>query len=497
MAADGALVSMIADRQRNQLSNQLSRAALLIFAVVVLITLAGLSWASRQSDEISVDRQATVARHSLEIALDELALQQETVAIWDESVYRMTSARPEQLWLFDNVGSWLHRIFDHDAAYLLDGHDRLVQSTIGGRLVDGRSYAALREDFMPLIESVRGVYHGPQGRHDRNPDQGMNPGATVRTTSRAVHDTHLMLVGGRPAAASAMLFKPSTPGYVKPNGGWPILISVRYLDGSFMKELQVRHLLDGARFSASPARAPNEYALRLDTEGGEKLGYLIWVPHLPGSQLFRALLPVFLFGIAVVALMIFLLARSLRETLRERAAYEARAAHLAFHDVLTGLPNRALLAERLEEALASARSGASVCLLLIDLDQFKQVNDTLGHLAGDQLLRDFARRLRRLVRPRDTVARLGGDEFAVLLCDRWSKRDIDSLASAIIELFRVPFQLSDTQVFGGASIGAVHSDATVTDSTELMRRADVALYRAKAEGRGCTRLFTSSMDRTS
>ncbi len=493
MTVDGSFVSVIADRQPKQLSGQLSRAALLVFAVVVLITSSGLYWATWQSDQIAVERQSRVARHSLEIALDELALQQETVAVWDDSAAHMVADKPEQLWLFDNLGSWLHRIFDHDATFLLDGHDRLVQATFDGRITDARSFEALRGDFRPLIESVRGIDHGPQGRHDRVPGQTLNPGTTVRTTARATHDTHLLLVGGRPAAGSVMLIQPSTPDYVKPKGGWPVLISVRYLDGSFMKELQSRHLLDGARFSITPDRGSGEHALQLDTEGGDKLGYLIWEPQLPGSRTFWALLPVFAIGIAAVALIISLLGRSLRQTLRERAAYEARAAHLAYHDILTGLPNRALLTERLQAAL-EVQGGTSVSLLLIDLDQFKQVNDSLGHLAGDQLIRDFGGRLRRLVRTRDTVARLGGDEFAVLLCDHWSKADIDDLCKAIIELFRDPFQLSDTQVFGGASIGAAHSEGTVMDSTELMRRADVALYRAKAEGRGCARRFASGMD---
>ncbi len=332
------------------------------------------------------------------------------------------------------------------------------------------------------------------GSHDRHAGRPLLPNSTVRTTERAVHETHLTMVGGRPAAVSAMLIKPSTEGYVKPNPDWPVLISVRYLDGSFMSELQSRYLIDAPRFSLSSGHQPAEVAEPLETEAGRRLGYIIWKPELPGSRILDAVLPFAISALALLALLMLLLTRSLKQTLNERAAFEARAAHLAYHNSLTGLPNRALLNERLQHSLAALQRGGALSLLLIDLDRFKEVNDTLGHLAGDQLIRDFAARLQRLVRPNDTVARLGGDEFAVILCDGWERVEIDALCAAIIEEFQVPFNLSDTQVFGGASIGAVHADASPRDSTELMRRADVALYRAKAEGRGCHRVYEEGMD---
>jgi diguanylate cyclase (GGDEF)-like protein len=291
-----------------------------------------------------------------------------------------------------------------------------------------------------------------------------------------------------------MLIKESTEGFVHPNPDWPVLISVRYLDGSFMSELQSRYLIDAPRFALRPDHQPGEVAEPLKTEAGRKLGYIIWKPELPGSRILNNLLPFAVSALAVLALLMLLLTRSLKQTLNERAAFEARAAHLAYHDSLTGLPNRALLNERLQQSLAALQRGGAVSLLLIDLDRFKQVNDTLGHLAGDQLIRDFAGRLQRLVRPGDTVARLGGDEFAVILCEGWERGEVDVACANIIEAFRVPFNLSDTQVFGGASIGAVYADGGVRDATELMRRADVALYRAKDEGRGCHRVYEEGMD---
>src|SRR5438067_1374845 len=494
MPTESSLSVLYGSRAPVRLSSQLSRTAFVMLLAVALVSIAGLYWSTRQSDEVSVERQVRVTRHSINIALDELAQQQETVAVWDESAIYMTKPHPNQEWLNDNIGFWLHRIFAHDEVFLLDGRDRLVQADTEGVVVPATRYQALRADVAPLLLMVRGKRACVNGSHDRHAGRPLLPNSTVRTTERAVHETHLTMVGGRPAAVSAMLIKPSTEGYVKPNPAWPVLISVRYLDGSFMSELQSRYLIDAPRFSLGSGHRPDEVAEPLKTEAGRGLGYIIWKPELPGSRILDALLPFAVSGLAVLALLMLLLTRSLKQTLNERAAFEARAAHLAYHDSLTGLPNRALMNERLQHSLAALQRGGTLSLLLIDLDRFKQINDTLGHLAGDQLIRDFAARLQRLVRPSDTVARLGGDEFAVILCDGWNRTEVDCVCTAIIEEFRVPFNLSDTQVFGGASIGAVYADGAVRDATELMRRADVALYRAKAEGRGCARVYEEGMD---
>ncbi|HEY6048260.1 MAG TPA: bifunctional diguanylate cyclase/phosphodiesterase [Sphingomicrobium sp.] len=494
MVAEPHPPTLYASRPTPRLANQLSYMAMAVLITVAVVAITGLYWSTRQSDAVSVERQVRVARHSIDITLDELALQQETVAVWDESALEMAKASPNRQWLFDNVGSWLHRIFAHDAGFLLNGRDQLVQAVDEGNLIPPDRYDVLRPQLQPVIDAVRGRVRVLNGKHDRLPGEALAANSTVRTTPRAIHSTRLLMLGGRPAAVSAMLIKPSTPDYAKPSPKWPILISVRYLDASFLDELQSRYVIDRPHFSVWPDHRSGEAAVDVRTQSGNRLGYLIWTPELPGSRILRTLLPTVVASLAILALLMTALTRSLTQTLNERAAFEARAAHLAYHDSLTGLPNRALLNERLQHALSALHRGGKLSLLLIDLDRFKRINDTLGHLAGDQLIRDFAARLSRLIRRGDTVARLGGDEFAVLLCENWEFQEIDELCSAIIALFDVPFTLLDTQVFGGASIGAVHASASTRDATELLRRADVALYRAKADGRGCARVYDSGMD---
>lgn len=169
---------------------------------------------------------------------------------------------------------------------------------------------------------------------------------------------------------------------------------------------------------------------------------------------------------------------------------EASTRYLAFHDALTGLPNRTLLKKRIEQALAFKFKRSA--LLYIDLDRFKEVNDTHGHPVGDELIRDFAERLRGVVRASDTVARLGGDEFAILLVDT-DDLCVDDVCSRTLTAASKAFNLTGVQVAVAASIGLAFAESGV-DEIELQRRADVALYQAKNHGRGCSRVFTTELD---
>ena len=177
----------------------------------------------------------------------------------------------------------------------------------------------------------------------------------------------------------------------------------------------------------------------------------------------------------------------------ERRAEEDRTRHEALHDPLTGLPNRTLFFDRLEHALGQAqRRGASVAVLFCDLDQFKLVNDSLGHAAGDELLAAVAPRLEQVLRPGDTVARFGGDEFAVLAEDVQTERDATRVAERIAEALTRPFIVRRQEHFVSASIGISISGPN-NEPEGLIRDADAALYRAKDRGRGGYEIFDDEM----
>lgn len=194
-----------------------------------------------------------------------------------------------------------------------------------------------------------------------------------------------------------------------------------------------------------------------------------------------------------------LIMRGITQDVTERRHAENEIERLAFYDHLTALPNRRLLLDRLKQALASsARSGLEGGLLFIDLDNFKNINDSLGHNVGDLLLQQAAERLTACVREQDTVARLGGDEFVVML-ENLSKYDVNSatqleiIGEKILAAFNQPYQFDGSDYYSTASIGAVVFSDHQQSIDELIKQADIAMYQAKAAGRNALRFFSEEM----
>jgi diguanylate cyclase (GGDEF)-like protein len=182
------------------------------------------------------------------------------------------------------------------------------------------------------------------------------------------------------------------------------------------------------------------------------------------------------------------------EDVTEQRHAAARIAYLAHHDTLTDLPNRLLLRERLREALRHVARGESLALLCLDLDRFKEINDTLGHPVGDALLKQAAERMRSCVREVDVVARMGGDEFVIVQVGVAQPEGATALAARIIEELSTPYQVLGHHATVGTSVGVALAPLDGNDADHLLKSADLALYQAKADGRGVCRFFEAQMN---
>jgi diguanylate cyclase len=195
------------------------------------------------------------------------------------------------------------------------------------------------------------------------------------------------------------------------------------------------------------------------------------------------------------ALLAGLVLRYMRRTKETIAAGERQLRHLALHDPVCGLPNRIYFSERLESAIVDVRGGGlSAAVFYIDLDHFKDVNDTLGHHIGDELILNVTQRLSRIMRGDDLVARLGGDEFAIITTCASDSYSLQAIAGRIIAAVCAPYQISGHNIHIGASIGIAVIDRRAGDAGDILRYADMALYRAKNEGRNRACIYDAAMD---
>lgn len=482
--------------------------AILFAGAMVAFGLWSLWITAQRTDEATRDRQVREVHLAIGATLDELAQSQAGVAIWDPAVAAAGQTNPDLEWLDENVGTWLNYVFNHELTIILDTQDRPIYAMENGVRAGPGAFAPLKAAVRPLIDAARGKSMTAANPHERLAGKSLHPQSTVRTSPAAVHATDLIEVSDRAAVASVMRMIPDSRKSTAAPGTEPLLVSVRYLNTGLMRHLQRERGIVGARITHRSADSGSaDYSAALTSFRGRPIGFFTWRPEMPGKTILASVL--LQGGIALVALLGLLAAliagvgrlmsRDARSIQRleaarlELEAKEAQAQYMASHDALTSLPNRASLSKFIDEAVAGP-AARPMGVMLLDLDRFKQVNDTLGHLAGDRLIQAVAVRLVDVVGSKNIVARLGGDEFAICLTDCPDTEVIASTAEALLEAIRLPFEILGGTVHIGGSIGIAVSPAQGCDRVELLRKADIAMYRVKESGRDGLRFFSPEMD---
>ena len=434
-----------------------------------------LHFSTSQSDALALDRQNRLVRIAVEQTVNDIAVDQEASTYWDDAVLRMRETPLDQTWIDNNLGVWFHTYYKHDETYLLDASDRPVYAMQHGRRTRTDAFTKIATPALGLALNLRralAVSHtAPEG------SRGQTIGAS-----------DIALIGGRPAIVSVKPIVSETGNIEQALGSEFLHVSIRYLDGSFLETLTDLYGIDDPRVAAKPE---GRAFMPLSASDGRTIGYLSWTAFTPGEAVANKMIPVLFLAFVAIGMLIGLLLLRLWRSRIELEASRAQAQHLAFHDSLTGLPNRALFEDRLDHALL--RRSANAAVMLLDVDRFKNVNDTLGHQAGDALIRELGVRLAALIREADTISRLGGDEFAILV-EQCKPADLHRLAKRILNEMQRPFSIIGSELHVGVSIGIAMSEEGDTDRLDLVRKADIALYSAKDAGRATYCLFKPHMD---
>jgi len=458
-------------------------APIVLAALCIAVSILGLLyWSGREVDRIARDRDRAVVSLVLSQGVERVAHAQESSTVWDEAVRQVRKVPLDMGWMDLNLGIWFQGYAGIDEVYILDSRDRPIYAMRDGKRTRPESYIAIEEVAGPLVARLRAT----RTIQKRN---------NARSAMLSPGQGDFAVVGGRPSIISLKPIVSDSGQLPQVPGTEAVHIGVVYLDDSVFTRVGRQYGLNDAHYAIAPDSDTRTRSAALHNRQGGTIGYLVWKPFAPGSQVTAALGPMLLLVLLLSTGVIYVLASRLARRTIDLEESRLHAQHRAMHDELTGLGNRAMFEQRLDEALSRARRHKSLlALLYIDLDRFKQVNDTLGHPAGDALIRQVARRLIAEVRGYDLVARLGGDEFAILISEPEDRLAVERICARVVAALERPFDLSGSQAFIGASVGVALAPEHGVDRTELIRKADIALYKAKNEGRSRFLFFTPVMD---
>ncbi|QYO75171.1 bifunctional diguanylate cyclase/phosphodiesterase [Devosia salina] len=464
-----------------------NRLILLVFGLlIVLLSLVGGVgwWAVTRIDEGAQERQARALVRGLAEIEARIPIEQDSSAVWNDAVLNLTSGNQE--WIADNLVDWMSSYFGHNRVYVLDPADNLVRAAHEGLVQPAQAYERDKPVVQPLVDELRRQIASLAPLGTDSTDAIAGSGILERMV---LGDGAVGIVSVRPVVPddSAELSQLSGSEYIH--------VSVRLIDQTVSAAISENYNLAGLRFDTDLAADPAKASLPVLSSGGQVLGYFSWDPFRPATQLVSDTAPTIALSAVSVFLVVIALLRRLSLTAARLRVSQAEAHFLAFHDPLTRVANRALFEERLQRAIVNSRRLQSpLALHAIDLDRFKAVNDGLGHPAGDELLRQVAGRVEKLVSEVDTVARLGGDEFSIVQVDIRSVEDALRLGRAILSALERPFDLNGQEVSISGSVGIVYSSDAKQDAVDLVRQADVALYEAKTSGRARYEVYAGELD---
>ena len=456
-------------------STQFTTKFLLPIAVATGLAIAALAgflgWSAQRVDADALRRDSLLLERAIQEMKNQLFLVQDELAVWDEAVDAVASG--DQQWLVDNLGTYAYDSYGHSRTLIIDPTGTPLMAIRDGGHIRSKAATDSIADLASLLAELGSIDTQAQISAYNNGVADHPPQAV-----------DFMLFEGQPALVAAMPILSYSGDNAPDVGTEARYVSVILLDDILAEELGDQYRIADPHFSALQPDAALAAQLPISSENGTPVAWLIWQDDQPGSRLLSAALPGLVTAVSIGVTIVGLLLFNLSRTMTQLQAQREEASHLAQHDPLTGLGNRSLFRTRLDENFRAMAAGEPrLAVLALDLDKFKEVNDTMGHSAGDELLTAVADRLKSLMRAEDTLIRFGGDEFAIIMPEITSHDQPRALAQKIIETVSRPIALAAGIASVGVSIGIATAPDQAHGEAELLRFADDALYRAKHGGR--------------
>lgn len=387
-------------------------------------------------------------------------------------------------WLYRHYGSRLYQAGRYNESYILDPVNRPLYSSVSGMLVKGMADLDIDPKLLGLAQEVRvNFQHASVITKLLSSDAGESvppPTSFFRAQFVRIHGRAALIA----ANVSAPIFARSSERLDTP----PVVAVVSYFDRVTVRELETDVSVSGLRFADGIEHPDSETGIVVAMDDGGAPIHVFWRANRPGTAILERIAP----ALGVITLFFgfvtLIVLRTMRASTQELAISERRAVEMAYRDPLTGLANRLRLVETLKKQIPTLAPGQKLALFFLDLDGFKDINDTLGHPVGDELLAMVGERLEGILGSKGMTVRFGGDEFAVLAPISQTD-EIARIAERIIETVRQPVTAGEHVLHVGVTLGVSLAPEHGTEPEELLRRADIALYKAKAEGRGSHRIF--------
>jgi diguanylate cyclase (GGDEF)-like protein len=464
-----------------------------ILQVLIAAGLAGvIVFAGVEMNRSAEQSQADLISNAISQTVNRVSSEQKSAALWDEAAMAVQAKTPDKKWIDTELGRSIYSIYGHEQVYVIDPQDNPVFAYRLGKQTSTAAYEKIRAMIQPIIADVRSKKSTRFMAKESDLAQSRQRYEFLQGSKDGRWAGNLLTMENRTVIVGAITIVPTVDETLVLSKPF-ILVSVVKVDQSVMNDISDRLIIPDLTLLPLSEKTTHSASMPLVTDEGKSAVQIVWTADRPGRLLLILILPLVMIATLAAGGTTFSLFRRLHKATSDLTARESLALHQALHDALTGLPNRRYFIQHVDEARVYAKEkGVSLAVAYIDIDHFKDVNDTLGHRMGDKLLTAVGVRLKSALREGDVLARFGGDEFAALRILGPSE-DGGTFGHDLEQAFQAPIDLFEQSLRVTGSIGIAVIDDFGLTSSDAMRHADIALYQAKDNGRACFVLFTDEM----